>query len=61
MSKLNLIFFKAYFTFEKKFQTWQQISAIFLNTYLIKFFLFIKFKIQANQKSLTVMQDIGST
>ena len=55
------MFFKNYFTFEKKFQTLQQISAFFLNTHLIKLFLFIKFLIQAKQKSITVLQGFSSS
>ena len=48
LPELSLTFCKTYFTFEKIFQTLQQICAFFLNTHLIKFFLFIKFWIQAN-------------
>ena len=61
MHELIPTFFKASFTFEKKIQTLQQISAFFLNTHLVKFFLFIKSWIQTNQKSTTVMQSISST
>ena len=61
LHELSITFFKAYFTFEKKFQTLQQISAFFLDTHLIKLFLFLKFWIQTNQKSITVIQDISST
>ena len=43
LHELSLTLFKAYCTFEEKFQTLQQISAFSLNTRLIKFFLFIKF------------------
>ena len=61
MHELSLTFLKTYFTFEKKFQTLQQISAFVLNIDLIKSFLFLKFWIQAYQKSITVMQDTSST
>ena len=43
LHELSIAFFKAYFTFEKKFQALQQISAFFLDTHLIKLFLFLKF------------------
>ena len=39
----------------------QQISAFFLKTHLSKFFFFLKFRIQANQKSIAVVQGFGSS
>ena len=38
LHELSLTFFKAYFTFEKKFQTLQNIGAFLLNMHLMKFF-----------------------
>ena len=49
LHELSLTFFKVYFKFEKKFQTLQKIGVLFLNTYLTKFFKFIKFLIQTDQ------------
>ena len=53
--ELRLSFFKDYFTFEKKFQSLQNICVLFLNTHLIKFLKFIKFWIQADQNTLTLI------
>ena len=61
LHELSLTFFNHYFTFEKNFQTLQEINAFFLNAPLIKFFLFVKFWVQMNHKSITVTQDISFT
>ena len=59
---IKTYFFTAYSTFEKTFQTSQKIGAFLLITHLIKFIHEWKFmKIQADQKSITVMQDTSPT
>ena len=38
LRELTLTFLKTFFTFEKKFQTFQKIVAFFFTTHLMKFF-----------------------